>query len=336
MYLFGLINGPDYMINPSKYRIENLNTMRMKEITLSSALKSGVSIHAWGFAISCLLLLSSCTEPAPIPEIPDPVIEEKPGLVIDSTDLKDLPVDLGGTHTAYPLDSTDAVFGHFVYTPSGYTQDQSEYPLLVFLHGWDPAGYTGTDEAELNKLLIGTTPPGLIQSGKWDPSFPFIVASPKLKDYPYWRHQDIHEFIKYIIDTYRVNTRRIYLTGLSLGGGGTWYYVGERGEDNYVAAIVPISARGEERIVSNLTNVPIWAFHGDSDTTVPPYDNYGSVPLVAAINANNTEIIARITVFKNTGHVAWDRVYADQFTPSTTGHSFDVSIYDWMLQYTKE
>lgn len=323
-------------MNLSTTWIKYLKASNLKEYSLSPIRKSRLRIHSWGLAISLLLLLSSCTEPAPIPEIAEPVIEERPGLVIDSTDLKNLPVDLGGTHAAYPLDSTDAVFGHFVYTPSGYTQDQSEYPLLVFLHGWDPTGYTGTDEEELNKLLYGTTPPGLIQAGRWDPSFPFIVASPKLKDYPYWRHQDIHEFIKYIIDHYRVNTRRIYLTGLSLGGGGTWYYVGERGEDNYVAAIVPISARGEERIIPNLTDMPIWAFHGDSDATVPPYDNYGSVPLVEAINVNNTEIIAKITVFKNTGHDAWSVVYADHFTPSTTGHAFDVSIYDWMLQYTKE
>lgn len=310
--------------------------MGLKEISLSAVQKSLFDNHLCLVAISIILLISSCTDSNTIEVVPTPTIAQPPILTIDSTDLKDLPVDIGGTHTAYPLDSTDAVFGHFVYTPSGYTEDESEYPLLVFLHGWDPTAYTGTDEDELNELLTGRTPPGLIQSGSWKPSFPFIVASPRLKSHQYWRHEDIHDFITYIIDTYKVNTKRVYLTGLSLGGGGAWYYVGERGEDNYAAAIVPISARGEERIVSNLTNIPIWAFHGDSDTTVPAYENYGSVPLVAAINANNPETIARITVFKNTGHDAWSRVYSDLFTEATKGHSFNVSIYDWLLQYKKE
>lgn len=323
-------------MKPSNSRIEFIKAMSLKETSLSTAKKSLFDSDSWFFTIILLLLISSCTDSHTIEVVPTPAIAQPPILTIDSTDLKDLPVDVGGTHTAYPLDSTEAVFGHFVYTPSGYTQDESEYPLIVFLHGWDPTAYTGTDEAELNELLTGTTPPGLIQSGSWKPSFPFIVASPRLKFHEYWRHQDIHDFIKYMIDTYKVNTKRIYLTGLSLGGGGAWYYVGERGEDNYVAAIVPISARGEERIVSNLTRMPIWAFHGDSDTTVPAYENYGSVPLVAAINANNPKTIARITVFKNTGHDAWSRVYSDQFTTATKGISFNVSIYDWLLQYQKE
>jgi predicted peptidase len=319
--------------------IDFIKQIGFKEISFSAAKKSLFDSRLCLFAITLILLISSCTDSDSIDVVPtsqNPTIAYPPILTIDSTDLKDLPVDIGGTHTAYPLDSTDAVFGHFVYTPGGYTEDGSEYPLLVFLHGWDPTMYTGTDEAELNELLTGRTPPGLIQSGRWKPSFPFIVASPRLKSHWYWRHDDIHDFIKYMINEYKVNTKRIYLTGLSLGGGGAWYYVGERGEDNYVAAIVPISARGEERIVSNLTKIPIWAFHGDSDTTVPPYENFGSVKLVAAINANNPEIKARVTVFNNTGHDAWSRVYSDHFTTAAQGTPFNLPICDWLLQYKKE
>lgn len=322
-----------------KNAIDFIKQTDLKKIALSASKKSLSNHQSCFFAIFLFLLISSCAnddtvEMSPTPQTP--VIIQTPILTIDSTDLKNLPADLGGSHIAYPLDSTDAVFGHFMYTPSGYTESESEYPLLVFLHGWDPTEYTGTDEAELNELLNGSTPPGLIRSRRWKPSFPFIVASPRLKSHWYWRHEDIHDFIKYMIDEYKVNTKRIYLTGLSLGGGGAWYYVGERGEDHYVAAIVPISARGEERIVSNLTKIPIWAFHGDSDTTVPPFDNFGSVPLVAAINANNPEITPKVTVFKNTGHDAWSRVYADQFTTTAQGTAFNVSIYDWLLQYKKE
>ncbi|NLR93791.1 carboxylesterase family protein [Flammeovirga agarivorans] len=257
-------------------------------------------------------------------------------LAIDSSDLVVLPLDTGGVHKAFTLGATPAVFGHYIYTPSGYTDSGAEYPLLVFLHGWDPSGYTGSDFSELNELQQGVTPPGLISEGKWNPSFPFIVASPRLKSYDYWRPQDVHSFINYLIQEYQVNTSRIYITGLSLGGGGAWYYVGVMGTENYAAAIVPISARGEPSIVTNLSKVPIWAFHGDSDTTVPHNENFGSVPLVSAINARNPEVKAKITVFNNTGHDAWSRVYSDNFTKRTQGDPFTVSIYDWLLQYKKE
>lgn len=316
---------------------EIINQIGFKATSLLSYKKSPFNSIFFLLAIILPLLISSCdTSDTEVPPTEYPTTPLLPTLTIDSTDLKDLPEDIGGTHTAYPLGSTDAVYGHFVYTPSGYTEDGPEFPLLVFLHGWDPTEYTGTDEAELNELLIGTTPPGLIQGKNWNPSFPFVVASPRLKTPWYWNHEDIHGFIKYMIDEYQINTKRIYLTGLSLGGGGTWYYIGERGDDNYVAAIVPISARGEARIVTNLTKIPIWAFHGDSDTTVPPFENFGSVPLVEAINADNPEIKARITVFNDTGHDAWSRVYSDQFTTMTEKTSFTVPIYDWFLQYKKE
>ncbi|WP_025739551.1 carboxylesterase family protein [Aquimarina pacifica] len=319
--------------------IKHVRQIGRKETSFLTIRKIVLNNYSGLFLIIWILLISSCSTPenpdVGTPEQTTPTVQE-PVLNIDDSDLKDLPVDMGGSHIAYPLNSTNAVFGHFVYTPSEYTQDGPEYPLLVFLHGWDPTGYTGTDVSELNELLVGTTPPGLIRIQRWNPSFPFIVASPRLKSYGYWRHQDIHDFIKYMIDEYQVNTKRIYLTGLSLGGGGAWYYVGERGEDNYVAAIIPISARGEERIVSNLTKIPIWAFHGDSDTTVPPYDNYGSVPLVAAINAKSPKTWAKVTVFNNTGHDAWSRVYSNRFTTMTRNNPFNVSIYDWLLQYKKE
>lgn len=269
-------------------------------------------------------------------ESPNESSQSEPTTInIDTSDLKDLPEDTGGVHIAYPLGATEAVFGHHVYTPSGYTEDGPEYPLLIFLHGWDPSGYTGSDEDELHEVLIGTTPPGLIKKNKWNPSYPFIVVSPRLKT-SYWPHQQIHDFIEYIIDNYQVNTSRIYLTGLSLGGGGTWYYIGERGLDNYVAAIVPISARGEERIIDNLTDIPIWAFHGDSDNTVLAFQNYGSVPLVQFINNKNPNVKARVTVFRNTGHDAWSRTYSDAFSSDIIYDPFDVSIYDWMLQFKKE
>ena len=199
------------------------------------------------------------------------------------------------------------------------------------MHGW--SSNLGNEPLD-NVLLSG--PPRLIEKGKWKPKYPFIVVSPQLKA-QYWVPITIHRFIQYLLETYQINANRIYLTGLSLGGGGCWYYVGEI-EENYAAAIVPISASGAEYLIDNLRKAPIWAFHGGIDTTVKAYENFGSVPLVQSINNTDPIVEARVTVYPNVGHNAWTRTY------DGTGRNhynqqidkYDVDIYEWMLSYKKE
>ena len=249
---------------------------------------------------------------------------------IDDTDLAILPEDTGGMHSAFPLGSTSSNYGHYVYTPSGYKADGPKYPLIIFLHGGN--SNLGNEPLE-NVLLSG--PPRLIKAGKWKPGYPFIVVSPQLTT-AYWSPVKTHKFIEYLISTYQINTDRIYLTGLSLGGGGCWYYVGEI-EDNYAAAIVPISASGSAHLIDNLRKVPIWAFHGNRDTTVKAYENFGSVPMVQAINLTNPLIKARVTVYPNLGHNAWTTTYNGTGRNHFQLHDeYDVDLYDWMLTYKKE
>ncbi len=249
---------------------------------------------------------------------------------IDDSDLAILPEDTGGILKAFPLGSTSAYYGHYAYTPSGYTADGPKYPVIIFLHGWN--SNLGNEPLE-NVLLSG--PPRLIRTGQWQPKYPFIVISPQLTT-SYWAPNQTHRFIEYLLRTYQINTNRIYLTGLSLGGGGCWYYVGEI-EDNYAAAIVPISASGAEYLIDNLRKVPIWAFHGARDTTVEAYQNFGSVPLVQTINLTNPIIEARVTVYPNLGHDAWTTTYnGDGRYHNQLYDKYDVDLYDWMLTYKKE
>lgn len=249
---------------------------------------------------------------------------------IDTSDLSNLVEDTGGTHTAFPLSETTARFGHYVYTPSGYDETGPEYPLLIFLHGWSPS--LGNEPLE---NAISSGPSSLIEAGQWDPTYPFIVVSPQLKT-SYWQPNMVHQFIEYLTENYQINTKRIYLTGLSLGGGGCWWYVGEV-DDNYAAAIVPISASGAEHLVDNLKKVPIWAFHGRKDTTVEAYTGYGSVPMVQAINQANPTTDARVTVYPNLGHNAWTTTYNGSGRDHLQLHDeYKVDIYDWMLSYKKE
>lgn len=249
---------------------------------------------------------------------------------IDETDLSILPEDLGGAHTPVPLGSTSSNFGHYIYTPSGYTTNGPDYPLIIFLHGWN----SNLGNEPLSNVL-NSGPPKLINQRKWNPRFPFIVASPQLTT-QFWAPDQIHQFIKYLLDNYQINPNRIYLTGLSLGGIGCWFYAGEI-QDNYATAIVPISANGADRLITNLKKIPIWAFHGEKDLAVDAFTNYGSVQMVQAINETSPEISARLTVYTDVGHDAWSRTYdgTGQNSPQLYD-KFEVDLYDWMLTYKKE
>lgn len=290
------------------------------------------------FLILAYCLLVSCgsgdTVDESVIETSDPVVEEVEevpfSVTIDERDLVILPEDTGGEHLAVEFKDTEAPFGYYIYEPEFYREVEHDYPLLLFLHGWHP---NLGDEPLRNVLVDG--PPKLIQRKQWNPKFPLLVVSPQLR-HSYWYSHEIHAFIKYLIKTYRVNPERIYLTGLSLGGGGCWYYVGEY-EENYAAAIVPISASGNPGLIDNLTKVPIWAFHGGKDTTVKAYEDFGSVPMVLTINDNNPEIRARVTVYDNVGHNAWSMTYDGTGTGyrDQSYDTFDMDIYDWMLAYKK-
>jgi len=257
--------------------------------------------------------------------------EEAPfSVTIDDSDLSVLPEDTGGVHIAVEKNDTHGPFGYYVYKPEGYIDEGPEYPLLIFLHGWSPD--LGIEPL---KSVLVNGPPKLIEANRWNPKFPFLVVTPQLKA-SYWPTWKIHSFIEYLMEKYQVNRERIYLTGLSLGGGGCWYYAGEY-EDNYLAAMVPISASGAPHLVENLSKIPIWAFHGGMDNTVKAYENYGSVPLVKEINLKNPQVRTRLTVYANVGHNAWFMTYdgTGKNYWSQTYDTFDMDIYDWMLAYKK-
>ncbi|WP_430967258.1 hypothetical protein [Spongiimicrobium sp. 2-473A-2-J] len=257
-------------------------------------------------------------------------------VVFDTSDLENLPMDNGGSHVAHLKGSTIAAYGYYVYTPSDYSIDGPEYPLILFLHGWGARGDSRSDPSELERVLAAG-PPHLIDTNNWNPSYPCIVVSPQLT-VDYWNVDQVHLFIGYLINTYKINTKRIYLTGLSLGGGGTWFYVGNKGKESYAAAIVPICGSGYPTLLENLSSTPVWAFHGASDPVVAAFTENGSVPMVAAINELNPIVKAKVTIYPGVGHDSWTRTYngTGMGTASATYDAFEMSIYDWMFQYKKE
>ena len=145
--------------------------------------------------------------------------------------------------------------GYYEYLPSGYSSGTGKYPLLIFAHGQGELGDGSI--SQLPKVLANGTPMQISQ-GIFPESFTvkgqtfkFIVLSPQFTITPF--AYDMQNIINYAIKNYRVDTSRIYLTGLSMGGGLVWEYPGEDlSYANRIAAIVPITAVAILPIVSNI------------------------------------------------------------------------------------
>ncbi|SFZ90995.1 Dienelactone hydrolase family protein [Flaviramulus basaltis] len=250
----------------------------------------------------------------------------------NQNDLEFLPEDTGGMQKANILGATNAVFGHYIYTPSNYNNNSPKYPLLVFLHGSGERGNSETNPDILNKVLANG-PPKLIEKEEWHPKYPMIVASPQLPS-GNWNPDDIHSFITYLIANYNINIERIYVTGLSLGGFGSFSYISTYGFDSYAAAIVPIAGGGSTNSGNKFTTTPVWAFHGDNDTTV---SHNQSINMINAINEANPETRAKLTIYPGVSHNSWSRTYdsSGMGDESSDYDAFNMTIYDWMFMHKK-
>ncbi len=250
----------------------------------------------------------------------------------NQNDLESLPEDLGGIQKANALVATDANFGHYIYTPSDYNSNSPNYPLLVFLHGSGERGNSETDPDILKKVLVNG-PPKLIEKKEWSPKYPMIVASPQLPS-GNWNAEDIHNFITYLIANYNINTKRIYLTGLSLGAFGSFNYISNYGADAYAAAIIPIAGGGNKNSGDKFITIPVWAFHGDNDNVV---SHNNSINMIDAINEEKPNTPAKLTIYPNVGHNSWSRTYnnSGMGDESNDYDAFDMNIYDWLFLFEK-
>ncbi len=195
-------------------------------------------------------------------------------------------------------------FRYLSYVPDGYGKDRSQtWPLLLFLHG---VGERGSD-LELVKI---NGPPKLIEAGK---KFPFVVISPQCPQDTWWVPPALEAFTDSIQRRYRIDPARIYVTGLSMGGFGTWE-LAERHPERY-AAVIPICGGGDTSRADHLRNLPVWAFHGAQDDVVPLSRSKDMIDAIKAAGGN-----PRFTVYPQAGHDSWTETYAND------------EIYSWLLQ----
>lgn len=203
------------------------------------------------------------------------------------------------THQSFEGEVTLKVgYEYLVTLPEGYAEDSSKkWPLLVFLHG---AGERGDD---LN-LLKKHGPPKLLAGGK---KFEAIVVCPQVPLKNIWNEHGVKALTDEIIRTHRVDTSRLYLTGISMGGFGTWD-TALAYPDTY-AAIAPICGGAGVGFVmaERIKDLPCWIFHGDKDAAVPVDF---SLKMHNALTKAGSQ--AKLTIYPGVGHDCWTQTYDNE------------------------
>ncbi len=247
-----------------------------------------------------------------------------------SNPANDVPETKAPVQKAITLTINGNIGGYQEALPARYDSTTKEYPLIIFIHG---VGELGNGSSDLWMAAnIGT--PGLIKNNKFPVSFTangktfsFIVLAPQFKAWP--SSNDVDAMISYALSKYRIDTTRIYVSGLSMGGGATWEYAAAY--NSRIAAIVPIcGASGPtnekaQKIAQG--GISVWAFHNLDDGIVSSSNSTG---YVNKINSYNPTTAARITLWPTGGHDAWTK--ATDPTYKENG----MNMYEWMLQFSKK
>jgi predicted peptidase len=182
------------------------------------------------------------------------------------------------------------------------------WPLMLFLHG---AGERGTDL----KLVMHHGPPKLVREGQ---QFQFIIVSPQCPQNERWYTKLglLTALLNEVESNYAVDSSRIYLTGMSMGGFGTWALA--IAHPDRFAAIAPVCGGGNPSQVCALRNVPVWCFHGAEDQIVLLKQSQEMVDALQACGGN-----VKFTIYPHTGHDSWTQTYANPF------------LYAWFLEHTR-
>lgn len=195
------------------------------------------------------------------------------------------------------------------YSPTG----SEKYPLVLFLHG---AGERGDDNGK--QLVHGTKEFAKDENRQ---KYPCFVVAPQCPNDKRWVEVDwdadshkqpeesislslTRELLTTLQKEYRIDEKRLYVTGLSMGGFGTWDLI-TRTPDLFAAA-VPICGGADETVADRVAKLPIWTFHGDKDTVVKPER---SRRMVAAIEKAGGK--PKYTEYPGVNHDSWTRTYAD-------------------------
>ncbi|HUF39751.1 MAG TPA: prolyl oligopeptidase family serine peptidase [Anaerolineales bacterium] len=202
---------------------------------------------------------------------------------------------------------------YLLYLPAGdHTSGSDRWPFILFLHG---AGERGDD---LEAVRAVGLPPRI---EAWSES-PFIVAAPQCPAHSDWLMEldAVEALLDHLVSEYPVDPKRIYLTGMSMGGRGAWQ-LAARNLGRF-AAIAPVCGRRPVGLsgiedVPGLKDLPAWVFHGSLDEVIPPGESEFMVELLRSHGED-----VRHTVFPNTEHDSWNEAYDTE------------ELFSWFLEHT--
>ncbi|GGW22195.1 phospholipase [Arenibacter certesii] len=204
---------------------------------------------------------------------------------------------------------TTETLKYYLYYPENYQSNEDEkFPLLLFLHGGGEAGGS-LDAVKRNG------PPKLLSRGK---KFPFLILAPQNpNEKMWWNTRAVHQLLETIIEENKVDPNRIYLTGLSRGGGAAWEMAVQY--PNTFAALAVVCGMAPLPYASWINKkMPIWVFHGDQDDSIPISE---SVNMVAKLKEMGYRV--QFTIYKGVGHNAWDKAYENE------------TLYHWFMEQEK-
>ncbi len=197
---------------------------------------------------------------------------------------------------------------YLAYVPEAAAANpDKKWPAILFLHG---SGERGT-----NLMAVAVHGPPKIVKDK--PDFGFIVISPQCP--PTMRGWDVEALAalaKQVLRDYPIDPDRFYLTGLSMGGFGSWDLAAAN--PHLFAAMAPVCGRGNPADAAKLKNLPIWVFHGGKDQTVPIKGSEQMFDAITAIGGN-----IKFTVYPEAGHDSWTVTYDNP------------ELYAWFLQHKR-
>jgi len=242
----------------------------------------------WTFALSLLCIFSSpgnCEESAATPS---------PGSQVEQT----LATDDGGS------------ISYLLYLPQDYDADKKSQ-MILFLHG------RGESDGPLS-LVAKWGPPRMAAIGD---ELNYVLVSPQCPGDDSWnkptQQKRLVELLDHIVATYSIDTDHVALTGLSMGGYGSWRLAADHPQR--FSAIVPVCGGGDPDDAEKLKDLPIWIFHGDQDEAVP---FQRSVEMFEAIQkVGGTQV--KFTSMEHIGHNCWSATYA---TPQ---------LVEWISQQTR-
>ena len=201
---------------------------------------------------------------------------------------------------------------YWLYLPDRYASSSPEapLPLIIYLHGSSRRG------RDIVEVKANGLPPVIDTKADFD----FIVASPQaLSKYPWqrcWQPNDLILLLDELLKNYHIDPNRVYLTGLSMGGYGTWACIARH--PKRFAAAAPICGGGDPAWAKAISPVPVWAFHGEHDYVVPIQR---SAEMIDAIQAAGGR--ATLTRYPKVGHDSFTQTYANP------------ALYAWFLQHTR-